>query len=107
VFSDTWVHWSVFSFLVNFCTVVTKKIPVRSVWMHFLEKMCKSCHILRGNKSEAAILRQWVLDVARTKQGPKKILFYQLTSTHIWLIPLVDDHKSTYWQNWKKKPWDW
>jgi hypothetical protein len=42
---------------------------VRSVWMHFLEKMCKSCHILRRNKSEAAILRQWVPGGCQNKAG--------------------------------------
>jgi hypothetical protein len=35
----------------------------------FLEKMCKSCHILRGNKSEAAILRQWVPGGCQNKAG--------------------------------------
>jgi len=36
------------------------------------------------------------MEVTRTKQDSKKKLFSYLTSSQIWLIPLVDNHQSTY-----------
>jgi hypothetical protein len=44
----------------------------------------------------------WFVEVARTKQDPKKNSTCWLTFSQIWLIPLVDDCQSTYLTQLKK-----
>jgi hypothetical protein len=62
----------------------------------FWKKCAKVAIFLEETSQKLPYLGNECLEVARTKQGPKKILFYWLTSTQIWLIPFVDDRKSTY-----------
>ncbi len=43
------------------------------------------------------------LVVAKNRQAFQKIPLHCLTSTQIWLIPLVGDHQSVSLKNWEKK----
>ncbi len=87
-----------FFFGVNFHTVATKKNLGQSVQRVLFEKVCKSCHNLRGKSQKLPYLENKLLEVARTKHDPKNILCL-LTFSQIWLIPVVDDHQSTYLMN--------
>jgi len=59
--------------------------------------MCKSCHILWKN-----IVKSSYLDNIFLERLPKHsrilniYILYSVICTRIWLIPLVDDHESTY-----------
>jgi hypothetical protein len=67
------------------------------------KKKNKSRHILRKKSHILPYLDSEFLVVAKTRQAFQKLLLHGLTSSQIWLIPLVGDHQSASLKNLKKK----
>jgi hypothetical protein len=76
------------------------------VFLFKRKKKAQKSPYIEEKKSEVAIFRQWFFWrlLEQIKIDSKEFLLSCLTSSQIWLIPLVNDHWSTYStpQNWKK-----
>lgn len=95
---------AVFFLLAMVHTMVTKKIMCKLYKGLFWKCCCKSCHILRKNSQKLPHLdTEFILEVTGTKLDSEKILLSCLTSSQTGLIPLVDDHQSTYFTTLKEK----
>lgn len=87
--------WLSIYFVSNFWHHGSKRNPMQIV-QNVFGKDCKNHHILKKNSHMSPYLDNEFLLVVRIVQEFLKFLFYYLTFSQMWIIPLVDDNQSTY-----------